>query len=161
MGFRMKGLHPTPRLCWCDVQVQLWRYLCKTPALCDQHSVQSWLCRGTPELCGKIHSSLNSSYTVNKYPCCHILPSAHFSNHNFLLISHDVNAPVERNNPMLLLQHERCYLSLLMAKYLCQRKFTADHLVLTINTVTKVYSVERSGSSRSTMGPLCLSKALM
>lgn len=66
---------------------------------------------------------------------------------------------MERNNPMLLLQHEHCYLSLLMAKYLCQRKFTADHLVLTINTVTVIYSMERP--SRSTMGPLHSSKALI
>lgn len=58
---------------------------------------------------------------------------------------------------MLLLQHERCYLSLLMAKYLCQRKFTADHLVLTINTVPVIYSVQRPGSSSSAVGLLCVS----
>lgn len=67
---------------------------------------------------------------------------------------------MERNNPMLLLQRERCYLLLLMAKYLCQRKFTADHLVPTINTVPVIYSVESSGSSSSTMGMPCLSRAL-
>lgn len=57
-------------------------------------------------------------------------------------------APTERTNPMVLLQQQRCYLSLLMAKYLCQRKFTADHLVLTINTVNMIYSMEISGSNR-------------
>lgn len=98
----------------------------------------------------------------DELPCHHILLFSHFSNHNSLLISHDVNAPMERNNPMLLLQHERCYLSLLMAKYLCQRKFTDDHLVLTINTVTMIYSMERPGSSSSsTMGSLPLSEALI
>lgn len=66
---------------------------------------------------------------------------------------------MERNNPMLLLQHEHCYLSLLMAKYLCQRKFTADHLVLVINTVNMIYSMEISGSNRrGTMGPMNMSK---
>lgn len=53
---------------------------------------------------------------------------------------------------MLLLQHERCYFSLLMAKYLCQRKFTADRLVLIINTVNMIYSMEISGSNRKDDG---------
>ena len=68
---------------------------------------------------------------------------------------------MERNNPMLLLQHEHCYLSLLMAKYLCQRKFTTDHIVLIINTVNMIYSMEISGSNRRvTMWPVNVSKTL-
>lgn len=61
---------------------------------------------------------------------------------------------------MLLLQHERCYLSLLMAKYLCQRKFTADHLVLTINTVTEIYLLcGEAWQQQQHSGVLCESRA--
>lgn len=135
------------------------RYLCEAPARVARPGPVLTTTVPRAGSAQALQSSVEKSILLltlltqwDKYPCHHILPFTHFSNHNFLLISHDVNALMERNNPMLLLQHERCYLSLLMAKYLCQRKFTADHLVLTINTVTMIYSMERS--SRSTMGLL-------
>lgn len=112
---------------------------------------QSELCGGTLELCGKISSfhfpGTLSSFITFLHSGINILAIGFLllpvlldpEDHNFLLISLDVNAPTERNNLMLLLQHECCYLSLLMAKYLCQRKFTADHLVLAVNTANVIY----------------------
>lgn len=49
-----------------------------------------------------------------------------------------------------------------MAKYLRQRKFTADHLVLIINTVNMIYSMGISGSNRrGTMWSVNVSKTLI
>lgn len=125
----------------------------------------SWLCRGALQLCGKksvisfykVSSSFNSFMEWDKCPCHQLeggkgvllaLCSSWSFRPHFPSDFSQCEAPTERTNPTVLLQQQRCYLSLLMAKYLCQRKFTADRLVLIINTVNMIYSMEISGSNR-------------